>query len=285
MDVKLEVRPGVEEENRFEAIYNQLRSELLEAPIIPPSRWQSIDVSDKPHMATLELLNISFEYGLTEDLDALRGDVKPNLPWADVHFETERVSGEPINPGESWKLWPGAESAGTMIREAQYDHSYAERYWPKFAGQTEGGRLEDGEGLLWRHGVRFQYGDLNDLVTLLVEQPNTRQAYLPVWFPEDLNAANKCLRVPCTLGYHFIQRNGKLYVNYYMRSCDFLRHFRDDVYLTARLLLWILSECRKRDKLWNMVKPAHLTMHITSLHIFKADQRRLQREADACSNR
>lgn len=268
----------------FDDIYANLREQLIKAPLIPASRWQSIDVSDKPHMATLELLNTSFEYELTEDLDALREDIKPNLPWADVHFETERVSGEPINPGESWKLWPGAESAGTMIRGGQYDHSYAERYWPKFAGQTEGGRLVDGEGFLWRHGIRFQYGDLNDLVTLLVDQPNTRQAYLPVWFPEDLDAANKCMRVPCTLGYHFIHRNGKLYVNYYMRSCDFLRHFRDDVYLTARLLLWVLSECRKRDKLWNTVKPAHLTMHITSLHIFKADQRRLQREADACRN-
>jgi len=265
----------------FDNIIGTIFRFLKFAPELPPTRWQSIDISDKPFMSTRELLNYSFQYQVPkEGLQALRDDVKPNLPWADIHFETERVSGQPINPGESWKLWPGAISAGTMIREqGQYDHSYAERYWPSFAGITPGGLIEERSlgGIAPLRGVRFVYGDLFDLVELLQKDPQTRQAYLPVWFPEDLAAANQDRRVPCTLGYHFIMRNQELHVVYYMRSCDVVKHFRDDVYLTARLLLWVLEELRKIDAEWDHVYPGTLTMHITSLHLFTADYKRIFR--------
>lgn len=265
----------------FEKIYNSILDLMRIAPELPPSRWQSIDISDKPFMATRELLNYSLEYPLPRTVQELADDVKPNLPWADVHFETERVSGEPINPGESWKMWPGATSAGTMIREqGQYDHSYAERYWPKHAGVTVGGKLypDIGDNYQPNQGIRFAYGDLNDLVYLLISDPTTRQAHLPVWFPEDLTAANQNKRVPCTLGYHFIMRDGKLHIVYYMRSCDLIKHFRDDVYLTGRLLLWVLNQLQELDPKWECVTPGTLTMHITSLHMFQADYKRIFRE-------
>lgn len=261
----------------FEHTYKSILDLMRTAPELPPSRWQSLDISDKPFMATRELLNYSLEYPLPRTVQELADDVKPNLPWADVHFETERASGEPINPGESWKMWPGAASAGTMIREqGQYDHSYAERYWPKHAGCQEGGRLRECEP--WTHrGIRFQYGDLYDLVDVLFKDPSTRQAYLPVWFPEDLRAANDSKRVPCTLGYHFIMRDNQLHVVYYMRSCDLIKHFRDDVYLTGRLLLWVLERLQTCDLMWKNVTPGTLTMHITSLHMFRADYKRVFR--------
>lgn len=252
----------------FEKRYQAIMNLMAFAPVVPQNRWQSLDVSDKPWMAIRELLNHTFSYQVPPTLEELAADVKPNLPWADVHFEKERVSGEPINPGESWKLWPGADSAETMIHGQQYDHSYAERYWPKFAGQTTGGKLVPGGPKVLR-GIRYQYGDLDDLVELLRKDPSTRQAYLPVWFPEDLTAANNDARVPCSLGYHFIFRDDRLHVNYFMRSCDVIKHLRDDVYLTARLLLWI---CQRIN-----MKPGKLTMFTTSLHIFEADWKRYER--------
>jgi hypothetical protein len=61
-----------------------------------------------------------------------------------------------------------------------------------------------------------------------------------------------------------------------MRSCDFVRHFRDDVYLTIRLLLWVLDRCRERSpEEWVDVTPGTFRMHITSLHMFVPDRQAL----------
>jgi thymidylate synthase len=180
----------------------------------------------------------------------------------------------------------GGNNAETHLRQGtQFDHSYAERYWPKYAGRTPGGRIGSYTDLSMQHhrGIRFNYGDLNDLVDVLANEPLTRQAYLPVWFPEDLQACKDKKRVPCTLGYHFIMRDGKLDVTYYIRSCDYVRHFRDDVYLTIRLLLWVLEQCKLAapERNWGEVMPGHLIMHITSLHMFKADHKRLYKDTVA----
>jgi thymidylate synthase len=114
---------------------------------------------------------------------------------------------------------------------------------------------------------------LDDLVTILADEPTTRQAFLPVWFPEDLIAIRDGKRVPCTLGYHFIMRGGQLHIVYYLRSCDFVRHMRDDSYMAIRLLLWVLSQCRLAapDKEWDKITPGTLTQHMTSLHCFASD--------------
>jgi thymidylate synthase len=240
-----------------------------------------------------ELLNQSFTLQLygESDLDVYREAIKPNLPWADRHFEEERVSREPINPGETWKIWPYARSAASHLREGenvpQYDHSYAERYWPKQAGKSPDGRLSD-ELLAETDpmGIRFPIGDLDDLVDVLLDDPLTRQAYLPIFFPEDIKAAKLSKRVPCTLGYHFICRDEALHIVYPMRSCDFVRHFRDDVYLTIRLLLWVLAELKFRaPEDWVDVHPGTLRMHMTSLHMFKQDQINLRHQMGKESDR
>jgi thymidylate synthase len=122
-------------------------------------------------------------------------------------------------------------------------------------------------------GIRHDYGDLGTVVKLLAKDLTTRQAYLPIFHPEDLMAAAKSERVPCSLGYHFICRQGRLDVMYPMRSCDFVRHFRDDVYLTSRLLLWVIKEMKSvsEDPSVQAVVPGRLIMHITSLHCFDSD--------------
>lgn len=258
----------------FSDIAQDISRRLLVAPLVEGTRWQSI----KAPQPMLELLNYSFTYDLpTESLDFYRDQIKPNLPWADRHFEEERVSGDPINPGQTWHIWPYSGSANTHRREGekdpQFDHSYAERYWPKAAGTTPDGALDSDDHPV-HNGIRFPYGDLNDLVSLLANEPTTRQAFLPIWFPEDLGAALLEKRVPCSLGYHFIMRDQKLHCVYYLRSCDFVRHFRDDVYLTLRLQLWVLEQCRlaRPEMDWDKVTTGTLTMHITSLHCFSTDR-------------
>ena len=122
------------------------------------------------------------------------------------------------------------------------------------------------------HGIRYEYGDLQDVVNLIKREPFTRQAFLPMWFPEDTG----CLhggRIPCSLGWHFIRRFNHLHVSYFIRSCDIFRHLRDDVYMCARLVIWMLESLRALDpEEWNDVQPGMLTFHCTSLHAFSHEK-------------
>lgn len=250
---------------------------LVDAGVeVHPNNWQSMDVSQRKEALMKELLAVQFQVAMSSDLEVLRDEIKPNLPWADKHFELERVSREPINPGVTWEIWPWANSAHQFKQSGQFDHSYAERYWPKFAGYTVDGHIDTsygpGDG---RHGVRDPVGDLDDIVTRLHQDPTTRQAVLSVWHPEDASPSGR--RVPCSLSYQFIVRNGYLHVLYSIRSCDAYRHFRDDLYLTARLALWVLLELRKKDASWDNVSLGLFTITIGSFHCFVNDISQLRK--------
>lgn len=225
-----------------------------------------------------ELIHTTFQTLMpSTTLDYYRTEIQPNTQWADSHFEEERAGGQPLNPGETWKQWPYALSADKFRTQGEaFSHSYAERFWPKHANRTPGGFLTDQDRLHPpRAGIRFDYGDLQDVVNLLAREPDTRQAYIPIWFPEDTGAVHG-ERLPCTIGYHLMMRNDQLHVFYAIRSCDFLRHFRDDLYLTVRLVLWILEHCQRASPAdWGRVKPGLFTFWAGSLHVFQNDYRKL----------
>ena len=246
--------------SRFRDAINKVGSDLkLLAYKVDTKRWQSSDVSDKPEMQMRELFNTSFTVSLkSEHPDEYQTDIGPNLPWADNHFD-ERVGGKPLNPGVQWEQWPYALSADKFRTEGkQFSHTYMERYWPHY--------LADHHVM---SGIRYEYGDLSDVVQHLTDNPETRQAYLPVWFPEDTGVVHG-ERVPCTLGYHFLYRGGFLHCTYYIRSCDFVRHFRDDLYLSLRLQLWML-DCLRVQPGWKDVKPGMFVFHCVSMHCFEND--------------
>ncbi len=250
--------------------------------------WQGYVTGNRPDLVTLELLNLQMEVpvGRTAKhitpITDLADEIKPNLPWADNHFH-ERVSRVPSNPGaeyENWPWWQGQKSAA-MESTSQgeppviFSHTYQERFWPKHANR----KYADP----WRYteaarGIRYRYGDLDDVVNLLIRNPFTRQAYLPIFFPEDTGAVHGG-RTPCTLGYHFMLRENRLNMWYHIRSCDAVRHFRDDLYLACRLLHWVILECRERvdedtdrdDFSWQDVLPGTLFFTAYSFHIHKGD--------------
>lgn len=252
------------------------------APRVEQDRWQGKDVRNDPAAVSYELRNVVFELPLNgiEDLDHWRQDCTPNLPWADDHF-AERVGGEPLNPGVQWAHWPWAKSADRFRggEQIQFNHTYMERFWPKHARQTPGGRTHldclAGKRLAHR-GIGWKYGDLQDLVELLAQEPGTRQAWIPLFFPEDTGIGDGG-RKPCTLGYQFLVRFGQLHLWYPLRSCDLIRHFNDDCYLAVRLLLWVLDRCRERNpEAWRSIVPGTYAMHLTSLHLFQNDYLQLK---------
>jgi hypothetical protein len=210
-----------------------------------------------------ELNHMTLVWDVDTTFEAWQETVKPNLPWAEDHFR-ERISGEPLNPPPSEAYWPFAQSGNAAHKEDQvFSHTYPERFWPKMA--NVGGVSPKGRQIFVPHvGIRFEYGDLEDLITVLQENPRSRQAYLPVWFPEDLTAAVDGKRVPCSLGYHFLSTSpGLLDCTYSLRSCDVVRFFRDDVYMAGRLLHFVSHH--------SGLVPGNLVVHISNLHAFEAD--------------
>ena len=240
-------------------LYN--KSELIES-----QTWQSVKTAGEPGMKMWEVLNHYFQVPMENlTIDEMRGHIKPNLPWADIHFE-ERIGGLPLNPGESYKQWPFYKRDKDMRNEGEkFSHTYMERFWPKYANRSQ--------KELPGSGIRYEYGDLQDVVNLLRNDPTTRQAFLPVWFPEDTGATHG-KRVPCTIGYHFIIRKNKLHITYYIRSCDFLRHFRDDIYLAVLLTEWVRGWVNLTLELGTY------TMHIGNLHIFEYEKPILRKQID-----
>lgn len=263
--------------NDFPHMYRALCQLLLGQEPFHTGRWQSIDTSHEPLRATYELQDAIIRWPIPDTIQELQEEVAANLPWAEEHF-SERVGGLPLNPPPSNERWPWARHNKRFQQEGDtqkpFSHSYPERMWPKHAtvnGHNDLGGLE----VETNQGIRYRLGDLRDVVELLIREPLTRQAYLPIWFPEDTGVVHG-ERVPCTLGYHFMMRDGRLTCRYYMRSCDIIRHLQDDVYMAARLTQWICEEVNSKGQLEDEpMLPGTLIMYISSLHAFKGDEYKL----------
>jgi len=256
----------------FADMYAQMVYAINQEVPFNRGKWQQLDVSSSPMHATRELRNVTVLYVVPSDVQGLRDDIHPDMPWADAHFD-ERVGGEPLNPAPSYKIWPHHNgSAERHVDNQKFSHTYPERFWPKFA--NEGNKRPNGRQVYVPHnGIRYEYGDLADVIDQLVCNPDTRQAVLPVWFPED--TGDDGTRVPCSLFYHFMSDgNGTLSVWYSMRSCDLARHFRNDVYLAGRLLQWVCDQVNRG--LWDSdtddrLTPGCLNMTISNLHVMEGD--------------
>lgn len=230
--------------------------------------WQSIKSPDH----TLEYLQYELSFVMPQTLEEMVKEIKPNIPWADEHFK-ERVSGIPFNPPPSAEIWPHNNGSQEFREQEQYSHTYPERFHPRLANKHHVEDIKRVDVINSRlkayrnRGIRYELGDLRDLVTLLKGDITTRQAFLPIWFPEDTGAVEG-QRVPCTLGYDFIVRNGFIHMSYYMRSCDIVRHMRDDIYLAVRLAKYIADKIRPKGQL----KLGRFNMYIKSLHCFWSEK-------------
>ncbi|QDP45214.1 thymidylate synthase [Gordonia phage Mayweather] len=247
---------------------NNLAERLLVRPPVDRSSWQS-GAAPSP---VYELDDVVLCGRVNPSPTEWQTSTGADIPWAETHFQ-ERVSGQPLNPAPSYIDWPwhsekykeeykGVGWKNRYNRQSPFDHTYPERMWPKEARPDFYGAI--------MHGIRFDYGDLQDVVNLLVKDPFTRQAYLPIWFPED-TGSTAGQRVPCTLGYHFIRKGAHLDMKYFIRSCDITRHFHNDVYMAGRLLHWVAAAVQDEGDTYGAPYVGNLTMFISNLHMFTAD--------------
>lgn len=236
--------------------------------VVNRSEWQAVmaDGDDIPDQRLeffeIQDLDIDLQVPLTEMEWAVFCD--PNLPWAEDHFQ-ERISGIPHNPPPSASWWPHNQQDNAEFKDdGKFSHTYPERFWPYE---------------LMPRGVRYPTGTFYDLMRLLEERPMTRQAYLPIWFPEDLSASRAQERVPCTLGYliQFNSSTTRYDLWYYMRSCDYLRYMWDDIYMAGRLLQLACGQIG--------AAPGTLHMKIANLHVFAAEAESIKQTYESERNR
>jgi hypothetical protein len=253
--------------NRYQwiddAILDSLNYLFDEGGEVDPGHWQGVSTEGHPDLVTQEVMNLQWSAKMPESREEAAALIMPNIPWAENHFQ-ERVGGEPSNPGQWYKTWPwwNDQDEYTML-DGKFTHTYQERFWPPTN--------------VW--GIRYHYGNLNDVVSLLAENPHTRQATFPIFFPEDTGSKHGG-RVPCTLHYHFLMRDNLLHLWYAIRSCDAVRHFRDDIYMAVRLAQWVNDKLYYLGDGWQGVEVGDLHFTAYSFHVHKGDIHRYQdREA------
>lgn len=205
----------------------EVKRDLAEMGIVVrPATMQDKYVRGNPDYETKELQNYSYCL-----LNAKSQDI-PGVtqPWADAEFE-ERVTDpwerdwegkrilfqtpEFINPGEAWKL--------------------REEVWSEY--------MHDGKLAYTYNELLWNNDQLTKIMNRLKEDPDSRQLWISLWNPDkDPDFLGGVSRVPCSLGYGLQVRNGKLNLHYVMRSCDFVTHFRNDVYLAIKFLEWVAEK-------------------------------------------
>ena len=216
--------------------FEEIKRDLAEMGIwVRPKTMQDKNIEGNPEYETTELQNYCYTI-----LNAKSSEI-PNVtqPWADAELQeriTKPENGQFINPGEAWKLRENIW--GEFFHNGKFGYSYNE--------------------LIWNND------QFTKIVNRLKEDPDSRQLWISLWDPErDPDLLGGVSRVPCSLGYAFQVREGKLNMHYVMRSCDFSTHFANDVYLAIKLLEYVAE--------LTGYEVGNFTHTIFSLHVYRKD--------------
>lgn len=213
--------------------YEEVKRDLAEMGIlVKPKTMQDKIIENNEAYETMELQNYSYSL-LNAKSNAITRVVQP---WADAEFEERINPAGNINPGEAWKL--------------------REDVWTEY--------LHNGK-MAYTYNERIMFNNqLNKIIKRLKEDRDSRQLWLSIWNPAiDPDKLGGVSRVPCSLGYNFQFRDGKLNMHYVMRSCDFNTHFINDVYLAIKLLEYVAKECG--------MEVGSFTHTMFSLHVYRKD--------------
>lgn len=216
----------------FAEALDEIKRDLAEMGIdIHPQTMQDKFVGDDPAYATKELQN--YVYTVVDAMKSI-DQLNPTQPWADHELDERLILSYQGNPGEAYKLRDDVWNE--FLHDGKFSYSYGER--------------------------------IRDRVELIIKEigkrPESRQLYLSIWDPNiDPERVGGVMRVPCSLGYLFQVRDGKVNITYFMRSCDFATHMQNDMWLATRLMYYV-AYCTGYE-------PGDFTHYIGSLHIYKKD--------------
>ena len=207
--------------------------------IVHPFSMQNKFVKGDEDYSTKEITNYSYSLTKLHKVDYLFFADPRAKAWADAEFK-ERVDPKYCNPGKAWKL--------------------RKHIWAEF--------LNDKEEFDYSYNNRMGWS-LGRVIEELKRNPDSRQAIVAVWDPVlDSDELGGRSRIPCSIYYQFLIREGRVNIIYNQRSADVVTHFGNDVYLAWRLMGYVASKIKQ--------KPGYLFHNIGSLHAYKKDWSQLK---------
>jgi thymidylate synthase len=218
--------------SNFKEAFSEIKRDLAEMGVrVHTDTMQDKFIGDDPDYDTKELMN----YIYTVNWPKFE-DLEPTQPWADEEWRDRLngIMGNPLNPGEAYKLRP--EVWNEFLHNGTFAYTYSER--------------------LHKEGQIFH------LIERLRKDRGSRQLYAVMWNPQDSQWLGT-QRVPCSLGWHFMCRKDKLHMTYFMRSCDFSTHFQNDIYLALKLQHFVANQVG--------IEMGRFTHFMSSLHVYMKD--------------
>jgi thymidylate synthase len=208
--------------------------------IVWPKSMQNKDVSGNESFQTKEIINYSY---CLESMDKSAylfiHDVR-SINWVEEEF-LERINTNHINPGKAWEL--------------------RKDLWEQF--------LNDGNAFDYTYNERLQKNyTIDKVVDEIIKNQDSRQLVMAIWHPTDILWIGGKKRIPCSIYYQILVRNGKVNIIYNQRSADIITHFGNDVYLAWKMMEYIA----KRTGLEN----GFLYHNIASLHCYQKDWDKLK---------
>jgi len=196
---------------------------------------QDKQIADDPDFLTQEYLNMI--YTVTKpDLSDLWG--YSQVQWCEAEW-IERLRG--LRPADHLAAWSLRPEVWQEFADRGFGYTYGERY---------------------RSTPDSSDGVLASIIDELRNHPDSRQLFMPVWRELDNQVLGQ-RRVPCSLGYWFALRGGRLNITYLQRSGDYFTHLANDMYLTHKLQIYVAQQVG--------AKPGNFTHWIGSLHVYRRD--------------
>ena len=136
--------------------------------------------------------------------------------------------------------------------------------WQKLMSKTNGERFD------YTYSERINYcAQLDNAIQALKEDEHTRRAMVMVFRPEDtMESFGYQTRIPCSVSYQFLIRNGKLMILYYIRSNDYFKHFAIDIWLTHAIQEYV---CGQLKDVYPDLKVGSLNYYAGSFHAYHED--------------
>ena len=190
----------------FIAADKEIKREVSHNGVVYSSEtYQDKDVRGDDDFLTKELMGYTFMVR-NPDIEAYTAYKGLNKEWIEADF-AERIGGGLDNPGEAWKLrremWEPF-----LEKDGKFSYSYPERI-----GEQPRAVIE-----------------------LLKKNPTSRHGFITIYDPSIDNARRDgTRRVPCSMWYYALIREGELTLIYNIRSNDYNGHFPYDLVL-ARMM-------------------------------------------------
>lgn len=109
-------------------------------------------------------------------------------------------------------------------------------------------------------GVAYHIDQIKEIVNKLRADPNTRQAVISLWDPEE-DWIKGSKDYPCNNWLHFIQRDGILHLNVGIRSNDIVYGFSHADFFGWSVLLQCVAH-------WTGFQTGSINWNVTSMHIY-----------------